>query len=82
MRAIQCDRCRAFEGASASFAPEWEQRFNAEHWPRKLQSVRVRFSITPEGDPSGFGGLDLCQRCAAELFREAFALFAGGLGVA
>lgn len=68
MDAFKCDKCGALvDGRPSSNHAVLEQDAAGFGWVRKLESVTLKVLITPNGDPTGFGGIALCKVCVREL---------------
>jgi hypothetical protein len=71
MKAFKCDKCGALIAGNPSISgPQLERQLAGHRWARKLDTVTVAIHITPRGDPTGYGGMELCPPCIEELARE------------
>lgn len=69
MRAFRCDNCGTVLSGEGQ---HWFARESpAGAWTRTLEAYRVTVRVDPIGDPSGFGGMELCWDCFGTCARMA-----------
>lgn len=69
MRATKCDRCGQMVPHDGWKQKEYTDK--TEAWARPLAGYRVRFSVEPVEDPTGYQGMELCDACMREVVSNA-----------